>query len=370
MFEFLDPRFFLAFVASGLACSAIIAVFSTSRRSLFRDGDSTAVQSAHCRPTPRIGGVAMVFALVVFAAFVPSAALSDHLMFCVALVPVFAAGLSEDLGQRVSPRYRLAASALSCLLAVTLFQTWLPRTDIAGLDLLMTFVPFAIAMTVFMGATACNAFNLIDGLNGMAGGTAIVTALGLAAIAAHTGQTLGVQAALLMVAVLAGFLMFNYPRGLIFLGDAGAYSVGFILIWLAIYLMVRVPDLSGVALLLVFFWPTADTIFSIYRRSLRRRAISQPDRLHYHQFVMRALELVWLGRARRHIANPLATAVMMPFIAAPVIVGVAFWNDTTAAAVALLAFSVAFVGSYSVGIRLAPRMRRMPTPMMNVIHGE
>ena len=370
MYEFLDPRLFLAFLASGLACAAIIAVFALTSQRWLRGDDCTAVQSAHRRPTPRIGGAALVLALVVFAAFVPAPVLPSYLLFCLALVPVFGAGLAEDLGHRVAPRYRLAAAVLSSLLVVALLQTWLPRTDIVGLDPLMTFAPFAIAMTAFMVATSCNAFNLIDGLNGMAAGTAIITALGLTAIAGQSGEALGVQAGMLMVAALAGFLLFNYPFGRIFLGDAGAYSVGFILIWLAIYLMTRLPDLSGVALVLVFFWPTADTIFSIYRRSLRRRAISQPDRLHYHQFVMRALEVVWLGRGKRHIANPLATAVMMPFIASPVIVGVAFWNDTSAAAIALLAFSVAFVGSYVIGIRLAPRLRRVRIPALQVVHGE
>jgi len=370
VYQFLDPRLVLAFAASGLACAAIITVFALTHRRWLRRDDCSAVQSAHLRPTPRIGGVALILALVVFAAFVPASVLSSYLLFCLALGPVFAAGLAEDLGHRVAPRYRLAAAALSSLLAIALFQTWLPRTDIVVLDPLMTFAPFAIAMTVFMGATACNAFNLIDGLNGMAAGTAIVTALGLSAIAVQSAEVLGVQAGMLMVAALSGFLVFNYPLGRIFLGDAGAYSVGFILVWLAIYLMTRLPDLSGVALVLVFFWPTADTIFSIYRRSLRRRAISQPDRLHYHQFVMRALEVVWLGRGKRHITNPLATAVIMPFVSAPVILGVAFWNNTAAAAIALLACSVTFVGSYVIGVRLAPRLRRVRIPVFQVVHGE
>jgi len=370
MYQFLDLRLFLAFMVSAVACAAIMALFTLTHRRWLRECDSKAVQSAHSRPTPRIGGVAIVLALVVSAVFVPEPLLPGFLAFCLALVPVFVAGLCEDLGRHVPPRYRLAAAAVSSLLVVVLFQTWLPRTDIFLLDPLMAIAPFAIAMTVLMGATACNGFNLIDGLNGMAAGTAIVTALGLAAIAVQAGDEFGVQAGLLIVAVLLGFLLFNYPLGRIFLGDAGAYSVGFILFCLAIYLMVRMPDLSGVALLLVFFWPTADTIFSIYRRSLRRRAIGQPDRLHYHQLVMRALEVIWLGRSKRHIANPVATAILMPMVAAPVIVGVAFWNNTAAAAIALTAFAVVFAGSYIIGIRLAPRLRRTNVPAFRLVPGE
>jgi len=152
--------------------------------------------------------------------------------------------------------------------------------------------------------------------------------------------------------------VFNYPTGMIFLGDAGAYSIGHILAWLAIFLVVRNQELSAVALLLVFFWPTADTIFSIYRRGLRKRSVTQPDRLHFHQFVMRAIELLWLGRERRHIANPLAAAIVMLLAAGPILAGVVFWNNTLAATLALAISSVVFVGSYVIGIRLAPRFRR------------
>lgn len=73
---------------------------------------------------------------------------------------------------------------------------------------------------------------------------------------------------------------------------------------------------------------------------------------------MRAIELIWLRRGRRHIANPLATAILMPFIIAPVLTGVLLWNNTRAATLALAGFAACFVGSYVMGIRLAPRLRR------------
>lgn len=356
--QLVDHRLLYVFLVAALTCAAIILAFSMAPRRL-RSGDSSAIQSAHSKPTPRIGGVALVGSLVVFAAFIPGSLLTHYVIFCGTLVPVFVAGLAEDLGRRVPPRYRLLAAMLSSLLVVYFFGTWLPRSDIFLIDALMPIAPFAIALTVFIGATACNSFNLIDGLNGMAGGTAVMTALGLSAIAMSAGEVLAAQAGLLMVAALAGFLLFNYPLGRIFLGDAGAYSIGHILIWLAIFLLARVEEISGVALLLVFFWPAADTIFSIYRRRLNRRAISQPDRLHFHQFVMRALEVIWLGRSQRHLANPFATAVLMPFVAMPILAGVAFWNNTPAAMLSLLTFCTLFVGSYTLGLRLAPRYRRV-----------
>lgn len=358
LFELIDSRLFFVFLSSALICGGIIAAFALTHRRWIREGDSNAVQSAHRKPTPRIGGVALVAAMVIFIAFLPQARLSTYITFCFTLLPVFLAGLSEDLDHRVSPRLRLLAAVLSSALAIGLFQIWLPRTDLFLLDVLMPFAPFAIALTIFMGATACNAFNLIDGLNGLAAGTAIMVSIALALIAVKGGIPTAAQGALVLAGALAGFFIFNYPMGMIFLGDAGAYSIGHILIWLAIVLLVQIDEVSGVALLLVFFWPAADTIFSIYRRRRSKRAITQPDRLHFHQFVMRAIELVWLDRRRRHIANPLASATILLLAAAPVTAGVAFWDNTAAASLFLVFFSALFVGSYIIGIRLARRLRK------------
>ena len=345
LFELIDRRLFFVLLTSTVMCGAIIGLFALTHSRWSRDGDSNAVQSAHSKPTPRIGGVALIGAMVIFIAFLPSSYLSFYLTFCLTLLPVFVAGIFEDLGRPVSPRVRLLASALSSALAIGVFQVWLPRTDIVFLDVLMPFAPFAIALTIFMGATACNAFNLIDGLNGLSAGMAIMVALALALIAANGGMPVIAQACLLLTGALAGFLIFNYPAGAIFMGDAGAYSVGHILIWMAVFLLTSIDDLSGVALLLVFFWPAADTIFSIYRRRRSKRAISQPDRLHFHQLVMRSIEVIWLNRQRRHIANPLAAAMVLFLAAAPIAAGVAFWDNTPAAAIFLSLFSVLFVGS-------------------------
>ncbi|MCC5989616.1 MAG: glycosyltransferase family 4 protein [Pararhodobacter sp.] len=358
------------FLSSFAACVAIVASFSIGYRAWVRNGDDTAVQCAHSKPTPRIGGVALVVALLVFAAFVPETLLNDYFLFCLTLLPVFAAGLAEDLGIRVSPRNRLIAAALSSVFVIVMFQVWLVRADIPLLDPLIAFAPFAIALTVLVGATACNAFNLIDGVNGLSAGTAVMTALGMSVIAYGAGDTIAAQAGMILVAALAGFLVLNYPFGKIFLGDAGAYSIGHILVWFAIILIVRLDNFSPLAALLLFFWPAADTVFSIYRRRLRRRAITQPDRLHYHQFVMRALEVLWLGRNRRHIANPLSTLVMMPLVAAPVAAGVLFWNDPGAAAVALMGFSALFVASYAFGIRFAARRGRPRQAKPQLVPGE
>lgn len=321
-----------------------------------RHFDSTAVQTAHRFPTPRVGGVGIVLAiLLILLVLLPDRQGLRWSLFAVSLAPIFLAGLAEDLGYPVSPLRRLLAAALSSAICVVLLGFWIPRADTPLLDGLFAFAPFAIVFTIFAASGICHAFNLIDGVNGLAAGVGVIVALGLAAIAAKAGEAAIGTAAFLMVPALLGFLALNFPLGKIFLGDAGAYSIGHVLAWLAIALLARVEALTTWAVMLVLFWPVADTALAIYRRRRSGKPAGMPDRLHVHQLVMRALEIGYFGRKRRHIANPVTTMVILPLASAPMIVGVLLWNQPLAAFAAFVLFSVLFVSSYQLGKRFAYR---------------
>ena len=86
-----------------------------------------------------------------------------------------------------SPRNRLLAAAVSGALFILLMGQWIPRTDIPVLDLAMLWTPFAISLSLFLSVGISHAFNLIDGLNGLAAATAVGVALALALIAHQAG---------------------------------------------------------------------------------------------------------------------------------------------------------------------------------------
>lgn len=349
---------YLIFVISSLTCAAIIATRRHHLRFVARRADARAVQAAHRLPTPRIGGLALLFGLLPIAFMIPADLAPRFGLFLLSLIPVFLAGLLEDLGQPVSPRLRFLAAVLSSLIAVALLGVWVPRVDVPGLDAVFHWAPPAILFTAIACAGVCNGFNLIDGVNGLSAGVGAIAALAMAAVAVRGGTHVMVELNLMVVAALMGFLVFNYPWGRLFLGDAGAYSLGYVLAWFAIALMHRVPDLTPWALLLIFFWPIADTFFAIYRRRRAGRPATQPDRLHFHQLVMRALEITLTGRSARHITNPLATLILLPMAAAPAFVGVLLWNQPFAAFLALIGFAGLFVATYFLGLRLAALRRR------------
>ena len=97
------------------------------------------------------------------------------------------------------------------------------------------------------------------------------------------------------------------------------------------------------AILLIFFWPVADTLLAIWRRWKWGNSAGRPDRLHFHQLAMRFLVIRFFGRDKRHIANPIATLILAPFISVPQILGVLFWDDFEATVFSTFSVGLLFI---------------------------
>jgi UDP-N-acetylmuramyl pentapeptide phosphotransferase/UDP-N-acetylglucosamine-1-phosphate transferase len=138
---------------------------------------------------------------------------------------------------------------------------------------------------------------------------------------------------------MAGFFLLNWPFGSIFLGDAGSYGIGHVLVWIAIVLAARAPGVAVPALLLILFWPFADTLHSIARRLSSGAPVFSADRMHLHQKMRRCIEIAVLGGAHRRRSNPLATLALAPMVVAPVVAGVVLARDVRGAWIALAVFA-------------------------------
>ncbi len=349
---------FLLVVLSMCLCWILVALRRHIPRLTGHAGHLSAVQAMHTQPRPRVGGIAIFVTLWVSLLFVPVSIADTYGRFMVAASLLFIVGLLEDLGFSISPRNRLLAAAIASLAVISLIGVWLPRADIPGLDALLLHWSVGGLFTILLTAGIANGFNMIDGANGLASLTALIAAVALSLIADQAGYTVMVQLAIMLAAGILGFLLVNYPFGLIFLGDAGAYTMGFVLSWFGIAILVNAPEASPWAILLTMFWPAADMLLAIYRRSRRKTAAMAADRLHAHQMVMRALEICVLGRKRRNIANPMSTFLLAPFILAPPVAGVVFWNQPLLAFLAAVIFGVIFFSSYATAPVVIHRYRR------------
>ncbi|TAK87014.1 MAG: glycosyl transferase [Aquabacterium sp.] len=295
-----------AFATSFAVCAGLIVTQKWHGR-LTLDHDTQGVQKLHKHPVPRIGGAALATGLLVagLGSWLSNASDGTALVLALCAVPTFLAGLIEDLTKRVSVRRRLIASFASPLLAVIFLDAQLTRLDTPLLDSLMTFAPLAILFTVFAVGGMTNAINIIDGLNGLASGSVALMLAGLGCIAWLHNDMLVVQLCGVGVAAVVGFMLLNYPFGRIFLGDGGAYLLGFWLAECAVLLLMRNPEVSTWAALTACLYPFWETMFSMYRRTVIRRAASgRPDNMHFHHLLYRRVVTQRLGaRApawRRH----------------------------------------------------------------------
>jgi UDP-N-acetylmuramyl pentapeptide phosphotransferase/UDP-N-acetylglucosamine-1-phosphate transferase len=270
----------------------VIVRFERAHGRFTHDLTATGPQKFHAVPTTRIGGLAVAFAvagavLVARALNWLSPAPADGLaLLTLAAIPAFAGGFGEDVTKRVGVLARLMLTISAGVIASLLVGATLDRLDIPGLDALLQWSLFAIAFTAFAVGGIANAMNIIDGYNGLVGGFGVLVLAALAWVAGRVGDSVVLTASLIMLGTLLGFLVWNYPKGKIFLGDGGAYLLGFWLAELSVLLVVRNPDVSPWFPLVLLVYPIFETLFSIYRRTfLRAGNAGRPDALHLHQLI-------------------------------------------------------------------------------------
>jgi len=249
--------------------------------------DSTiGVQKFHAEPTPRVGGIGIYLGVLLAWVVVRDKVVRDVLgvILVAGFVPLVC-GLAEDLTKRVGVLPRLVATMLGGMVAWLISGVALNRLDVHGLDWLMTITPIAVIFTAFAVGGVANAINIIDGFHGLASGTAIIALLALGSIALQADDPQLAMACFLMAASVGGFWLVNYPWGKLFMGDGGAYFSGFALAWLAVLLVVRNPEVSVWAALLVCAYPVIEVLYSVGRRYAKRQSPGEADSGHLHSLI-------------------------------------------------------------------------------------
>lgn len=323
------------------------------------------VQKFHRQPVPRIGGIAVLAGVAVALAWSAWRGFVQWpaLWLLIAAVPVVIVGLAEDITKRAGVRVRLAAAVVSAGLGIVLLGAQLPRLGVPGLDLLMAWAPLGVVITLVAVAGVVHAVNIVDGFNGLVAAASIQMFGAFGYVAWALGDVFLLQVCLAAMGALLGFFFWNYPRGLVFLGDGGAYLVGFLLGQVAVLLVVRHAEVSPWFCLLVCGYPVTETLFSIYRkRWLRGMSPGVPDALHLHMLVYRRL-LRWAAgpaAARDFVARNAATApYLWALTSLSVIPAVLFWRYEGLLMACALGFAVLYVIVYARLVRFrSPRWLR------------
>lgn len=286
-------------------------------------------QKFHKEIIIRIGGVSIFLSLgislLIYCFF-----LNNYyvLFILICATPPFFAGLVEDVTNKTSTYFRILTIVFSSIIAFIILPDLSIRTDIRILDNLLTNKFINIIIVIFSTTGLTNSFNIIDGFNGLASMVAILI-LSSIAIVSHINndQTL-VILSLLMIGCIIGFLYFNYPNAYIFLGDNGAYFIGFYIAIISILLVKRNNNVSAFYALIVNIYPIFETLFSIWRRKIsKKRKLMDPDGMHLHSLIFRRV-LRWENRNKETInRNNAKTTRIILFVITIFILPSTIWFD-------------------------------------------
>ncbi|MBU6428005.1 MAG: undecaprenyl/decaprenyl-phosphate alpha-N-acetylglucosaminyl 1-phosphate transferase [Cyanobacteria bacterium REEB65] len=288
----------VALLAAWLATDLLIPWVT---RLAYRFGrvDPVDARKVHKTPIPRLGGIAIYLGVMLTLALVEF--LTPGTFFPIdgplrgvlaGGTLVFAVGILDDLFDlpaKVKLLGQIGAACLAFGLGLHIDFVSQPGGGLWPFPIVHGFPLLALLVTVFWIVAITNTINLIDGLDGLAGGVSLIGALTLAIIALDTKQPFPVIAAVAVSGATIGFLRYNFNPARIFMGDGGSLFLGFTLASISILGVFKlVTAVTLILPLLILGVPIGDTVFAIVRRLWHRKPIFSPDRGHLHHRLLSA----------------------------------------------------------------------------------
>jgi UDP-N-acetylmuramyl pentapeptide phosphotransferase/UDP-N-acetylglucosamine-1-phosphate transferase len=354
-----------SFLVSFVSCAllTLLVIKHSKLHGPALDNNFGGVQKVHAHAVARIGG------LPIFLAVALSAGISAWrepslgywllaLLVCSSIA--FGGGIVEDYTGKVRPSRRLVLTMVAALLGYLVLDAKIARLDMPFMSWILVSPWIVVPLTVLAVAGIANAVNIIDGFNGLASVVTICMLVSLAYVAWQVGDMFVLVSALTVAGATAGFLVWNYPVGLIFLGDGGAYFIGFMLGELAMLLVMRNPSVSTWYAALLLIYPAFETLFSAYRRMfVRGKSPAMPDGIHLHSLIFRRIVQWTVGRKEARALmkrNARTSPYLWLFSLTAVIPATVFWRNTGALIFFCLLFIISYVWLYARIVRFkSPR---------------
>jgi len=322
---------FVSFISTFIV-SILIIKTEKFHHNLTHDYDFKGSQKFHSVPVPRIGGIAIVFGLIMGGYFF--ATRSDETMQFmywagVAAIPVFLGGLIEDMTKKVSARDRLLLAFLSASIAFYELNPGITSLGWNWFDHLILVLPgISLTMTLLILGGVAHATNIIDGFNGLLIGYVLLALTAFGIVSYRVGDFTLLSTIFIMGGSLSGFFLFNFPSGRIFTGDGGAYLIGFLLSLISLLILKRNSEISPWFPFLVLIYPVFETLFSIYRKKfLRGISPGIPDGIHFHMLIYRRVTFR-IHKYGQKYPNPITSIIIWTFCLLSLIPSVIWWDNT------------------------------------------
>ena len=264
-------------------------------------------QTLHKRSISRFGGISIFFSLLIVS-FYDSSENYEFLrtaLYCSS--PIFILGILDDFQLEIKPFFRLLIVFPSAYLSYYFLGVEAYSVDIPYLDYLFKFEIFSILFICFAVAGMVNAFNMIDGINGLVLLYSLTICILIVLFQSSSSSAqINLFFVAIFFAILAVFIL-NFPFGRIFLGDGGAYFLG-IMLSIGVIKYYQINDLSPWYVFSVFIYPITDVLISIIRRIIAKVSIFNPENKHLHHIVF--LRVKKMGIKSENTNHAIATILI------------------------------------------------------------
>lgn len=344
-----------SFVFSFLFC--LILIFLDKKAAEAGDKNlRNSPQTLHIESVSRFGGVAIVFSMGLIAYFAGYNWSNSMLMQVGILsLPAFIVGFLDDLKFLIHPFFRLLMLLPVPIMYFYYFDLKVIDLNLGFLDDFLQIEFFAVLFLCFAIVGMINAFNLVDGINGLLSTYLISILIALAIVESATGTIFSIDEDFrlhtnILLGSILGFMVLNYPYGKIFLGDAGAYYLGAISCFGIIYTHLE-NDNSPWVVMCVLAYPFTDLAFSVFRKKVIMGGDPlQPDALHLHHVVYKRFRKL---KFKKDNAKHFFTVIFISIFNLPYLCLSLYFNNNTAV---LITIFFAYILSYlSIYFALNPR---------------
>lgn len=249
-------------------------------------------RTIHHGKIPRIGGVAIFLSFIGCSFFMLKETRTfDGLLIGATIIFIF--GLIDDIVD-LKPLYKLIGQFLGATAAIFIGKVTLTTINLPfGIVFRFDVLSYLITYLWIIGIT--NAVNLIDGLDGLAGGFSIIVLFTICLLGMQVNQTAVIPVCLILAGATMGFLFYNFHPASIFMGDCGSQLLGYMIASISLYGFKGTTFITLFIPILLLFIPISDTFLAIIRRKLKGQKITSPDKGHLHHILMNNMRLGQTG---------------------------------------------------------------------------
>ena len=280
--------------------------------------DNSEDRKIHSGNIKRTGGLGIAITILLFLIinyyFQPSDISYKILIIYFFSLLFFLIGFVEDLIKNINPLFRLLALLLITLISLIQTKNIISNTDIDFFDLLLRIKIIAILFTTLCILGAANSFNMMDGANGLITFFSISILATISVYASNESNITILNISYIFGGTLIGFLVLNWPKAFIFLGDGGSYLIGSFLCSFLIFASNILESFNFFHIMILMAYPFWEILFTIIRRLKYSNKIVLADNFHLHSLIFLLISNFDFFKKNKTMSNA-TTSLIVNFIA-------------------------------------------------------